>query len=107
MTTQVFEPVIVLTTTDSEEHAQHMAQCLVREHLAACVSYHGMRSVYRWENEIQHEQEFQVVIKANGSIKEKVMRRICELHNYDVPEILVLPIESGSNRYLSWMAAQF
>lgn len=101
-----FKPTIIMTTTDSEEHAQKLAQHLVEERLAACVSYHSIGSVYRWKNEIQHASEFQLIVKCNGAQKDNLMRRIKELHHYDVPEILVLPISELSPNYLSWMKEQ-
>ena len=101
-----FKPTIILTTTDSEENAKRLAQHLVEERLAACVSYYSIGSVYRWQNEIQHTSEFQLIVKCNGAQKDNLMQRIKELHTYDVPEILALPISELSPSYLSWMKEQ-
>ncbi len=103
---QEFKPTLLLTTTDGEASAKHLAQRLVEERLAACVSYHPMNSVYRWQGEVQEAQEFQLVVKCNEAQVEQVMERIKELHQYEVPEMLVLPISKGSRAYLSWMKEQ-
>ena len=106
MESKAFKPIIILTTTDNESDAKRLASVLVEEKLAACVSYHAIDSVYRWQNEIQETKEFQLVAKCNGALTERVTERIKVLHNYDVPEILVLSVSKGDYRYLDWMKTQ-
>jgi periplasmic divalent cation tolerance protein len=63
-----------------------------------------MESVYRWEGEIEQESERQVVIKTSRDCVAALWDRVRELHPYDVPEFLVLPIVDGSDAYLRWVA---
>ena len=97
--------VIVLTTIDSAEQAQGIDRTLVAERLAACVNLlPEMTSVYRWEGAVQEDRERQLVIKTTREKVDGLRARLHELHPYDVPEFLVLSIESGSAAYLHWMS---
>jgi len=94
---------VILVTVPSSE-ADHLAETLVRERLAACVSVlSGTESHYRWEGRLQRETECQLVIKTADAMVEAVTARVHEIHSYDVPELLVLPVESGSEAYLAWI----
>jgi periplasmic divalent cation tolerance protein len=100
-----FSFVVVLTTLPREADASRFARTLVDEGLAACVNVlPEMRSIYRWEGAVHEEPERQLVIKTSAARVEALEERIRTLHSYDVPEILVLPIVSGSRAYLSWVA---
>jgi periplasmic divalent cation tolerance protein len=94
---------VVLVTTNSEAEAEKLATALVTEKFAACVSVLPVRSVYTWEGELCKEQEWQLVIKTDLSQFEKLAARVKELHSYDVPEIIALPIVAGSQPYLDWI----
>ena len=75
------------------------------EGLAACVSVlPPMRSVYRWQGAVEAAGERQLVIKTTAARLDELERRLLELHPYDVPEFVVIPITSGSAAYLSWLA---
>jgi periplasmic divalent cation tolerance protein len=76
----------------------------VGERLAACVNVHApMTSIYRWEGKVEEAQEHQLTIKTTASRTADVIARIQELHPYDVPEILVLPVADGGDAYLRWI----
>jgi periplasmic divalent cation tolerance protein len=98
--------VIVLTTLPAEGDAEKLALQLVEERLAACVNIlPPMRSVYRWKSAIEQADERQVLIKTTRARLTALENRLRKLHPYDVPEFVVLPIDSGSADYLSWLSA--
>jgi periplasmic divalent cation tolerance protein len=101
----VSDIVIVLTTVPDGELGETIARALVDERLAACVNVHAaMTSVYRWEGRVERESERQLVIKTTRDRVPLVQTRITELHSYDLPEFLVLPVSNGSAAYLGWVA---
>ena len=96
--------VLVLTTLPPTADAAAFARTLVEERLAACVNVlPEMRSIYRWEGEVQDEPERQVVIKTSAVVADALVRRIGELHTYETPEAIVLPITAGAESYLAWI----
>ncbi|WP_419600102.1 divalent-cation tolerance protein CutA [Thiolapillus sp.] len=105
------ELLLVLCTCPDENTAMQLAQTLVEKRLAACVSFNGAIrsvSVYRWQGEIQQDQEALLMIKTtkNGWAKlEQTLLELhpFELHPYDVPEIIAVPISAGSKDYLNWV----
>ena len=98
---------IVLTTMPDDQRADELARTLVDERLAACVNVHGpMSSTYRWQQTVEHEAERQLVIKTTGDRLTALERRVRELHPYEVPEFIVVPVESGSDTYLRWLVAE-
>lgn len=99
------EYVIVLTTLPPGHDAAAFARALVEERLAACVNIQAeMESVYRWQGRIEQDRERQVVIKTRAARIDALLGRVEELHPYDVPELLVIPVLAGSERYLSWVS---
>ena len=98
--------VIVLTTFPADQDPATLATTLVDEHLAACVNVlPPMRSVYRWEGNVEQASEHQLVIKTRAERVDAVKARIASLHPYEVPEVLVLPISGGTDSYLGWLHA--
>jgi periplasmic divalent cation tolerance protein len=98
------EYVIVLTTIPSDADGAAFGQSLVEERLAACVNVLPvMESVYRWEGRVEHETERQVVIKTSRERVVALWDRVRELHPYEVPEFVVVPIIDGNDAYLRWM----
>lgn len=96
---------LVLTTAGSDEQAESLARELVDRRLAACVNIVGqVCSVYRWKGEIAREAEKLLVIKTEARLWDELRQAIRELHSYEVPEILALPIEEGDPDYLSWLS---
>jgi periplasmic divalent cation tolerance protein len=97
--------VIVLTTVPVEGDVETLASQLVEERLAACVNIlPAMRSVYRWKGAVERADERQLVIKTTRARVSALEARLRKLHPYDVPEFVVLPIDSGSADYLSWLS---
>ena len=95
---------LVLTTAGSEEQAQTIARGLVERRLAACVSIvGGMCSLFRWEGKITEEDEKLLLIKTEKDLFPRVQEAIRELHSYDLPEVVAVPIQDGDADYLSWI----
>ncbi len=95
---------IVLTTTDSKEQAQRIARFLVERRLAACVNVVGpIESVYRWKENVETAQEWLLVVKTTSAAFERVRESIRELHSYELPECIAVPINDGSADYLDWI----
>ena len=98
------EFTLVLVTTGSQEEGEHMAQALVDSRLAACVNIiQGLRSIYRWEGKIWDEGEFLLLIKTRMALFRQVEGKIKQIHSYEVPEIIAIPIIQGSETYLNWL----
>nr|WP_229685793.1 divalent-cation tolerance protein CutA [Longimycelium tulufanense] len=94
----------VVTTIDSAEGAEELAQGIVEERLGACVQVVGpIRSVYRWQGEIQVDREWQCVVKTTTARLDALVEYIRTHHDYDVPEIVATPIVGGNPDYLSWL----
>lgn len=95
---------LVFVTVGLEEQARSIANALITERLAACCTLlGGVTSVYRWQGQIEESREVQMIIKTSGELLDAAEQRIRELHFYDVPEILAVPIVSVSAPYLAWL----
>lgn len=97
---------VVFVTASSQQEAEAIANDLVKSQLAACVSLVPIHSIYTWQGELHQEQEWQLLIKTHLSLFTKIEAKIRELHSYEVPEIIALPIVAGSHRYLAWITQQ-
>jgi periplasmic divalent cation tolerance protein len=96
--------VLVMTTLPADADAGTFAHTLVEARLAACVNLlPGMESVYRWEGKVEQERERQLVIKTSRGRLPALWDRVREMHPYDVPEFIVLPIIDGNDAYLRWV----
>jgi periplasmic divalent cation tolerance protein len=101
------DAVLLLTTVPSPDLGEQIGRALIDAGLAACVNVlPPMVSIYRWKGEVHRDHECQLVIKTVRARVEAVHARIGELHPYDLPEYLVLPVEGGDPAYLAWVAAQ-
>ena len=96
--------VVVLATAPNSDVAAELADGLVSERLAACVSrVPGVLSRYRWQGTEEEATEVLLIIKTQASRSRALVRRLAELHPYEVPEILVLPVADGFPPYLDWV----
>jgi len=101
------EAIQISTTTETRAQAENIAQALVERRLAACVQITGpIRSVYRWQEKVEHADEWLCTVKTCKSLFAEVEAAICQLHSYQCPEILAVPIVAGSAAYLDWLGAQ-
>jgi periplasmic divalent cation tolerance protein len=95
---------LVYITAKDEEEANRIGQALVGEKLAACVNIHPIRSIFRWQGEIRQEDEVAILAKTRAELVDEVMSRVKELHSYEVPCIIVLPLEKGNPDFLEWIS---
>lgn len=93
----------VLLCTASEEESEKLAKTLVEDRLAACVNITAVKSYYLWDEEFCEDKEALLIIKTEKSLVDQIIERIKEVHSYDVPEIIALPIVAGSEEYLEWV----
>lgn len=101
------DALVILTTLPDRESALKLGQTLVERRLAACVSVLGeCQSIYRWKGEIERAFEVPVLVKTRAARYEDVEAAIRELHPYELPEILALPSQGGSEEYLQWIAGE-
>ncbi len=98
--------ILILSTTDTPELAGKIAKALVEAAEAACVNIvPSIRSVYRWEGKVQDEGECLLLIKTSSEKFEAARSRIRQLHTYQVPEVIAIPITAGDPDYLAWLNA--
>lgn len=95
--------VMIMTTVDSDEQTETLCQVLLEEHLAACIQTLPVVSRYRWEGEVQRDAETLLMVKTSAGAVDAAMRVIETYHDYDTPEIVVLPITAGLPAYLDWV----
>lgn len=101
------EHSLVLSAIDSREAAEQIAHHVVEERLAACVSIiSDITSVYKWEGALERASESLMVIKTTRERLPQLIERIKELHTYELPEVIALPIEDGYPPYLEWIVSE-
>lgn len=95
---------VVLVTTPEEETAARISKSLLDEGLVACVNIvRGVRSLYRWKRELCDDAEVLMIMKSHAARLEELVDRVVELHPYETPEVLSLPVTAGAAGYLSWV----
>lgn len=94
---------VVLVTVSSLPEAKAIATQLVEAKLAACVNLLPIESIYLWQEKIDHDKEYQLIIKTDLTKFERLADKIKTLHTYEVPEIIAIPIVAGSKTYLDWL----
>ena len=96
---------IVLVTCGTIVEARRIANEVVRKRLAACVNIvlGPIQSIYRWKGKVQSEREVLIVIKTTVKRLVELEKEVKQLHSYDVPEFVVIPISAGSPEYLAWL----
>lgn len=96
--------VVGLLTTPDRDVAERIVNSLVTEGLIACGNISaGVTSIYRWQGAIERAEEVLVIIKTAEVLSARAVSRIRELHPYDVPEVLFLPVTSGNDAYVDWL----
>ena len=98
---------LVLTTAPDLETARTIVRELVDGRHAACGNIlPGVVSLFRWKGAVQTESEVLVLLKSSASATEGLLRKAKELHPYEVPELLVLPVAAGDAQYMDWVAEE-
>lgn len=95
--------MLYVTAADHAE-AKRIAHAVVQERLAACANIlGGIQSVYQWKGEICEDDEVALILKTSGTCKDKLISRVCEIHSYETPCIVCLPISDGNPAFLKWI----
>ncbi len=96
--------IVVLVTTANKAEAEKIAQTLLEEKLIACANIiHPVASFFFWKGKADTAEECLMVIKSRLDLFSSLVQRLKELHSYEVPEVLALPIIGASNEYIGWM----
>ncbi len=96
--------LLVITTLPAKESATELAKQLIEKKLAACIQISApITSIYRWQNKICEEQEYQLQIKCTQDCYPALERTINKLHPYQVPEIIAIPVINGLFEYINWV----
>lgn len=96
--------VEIITTAESKEELESIADALVSERLAACVQIAGpIESIYKWDGKIEKSEEWECRIKSSAAKADQVGQKIKDMHSYEVPQIIMLPVLGGSEDYLRWV----
>lgn len=94
---------LLITTVSSKADARGVASAVVAERLAACVQVSNVESVYDWEG-LQHEPELRLEMKTTEAALPQLMARVAEIHPYQEPEIIAVPVTAASEGYARWVA---
>jgi periplasmic divalent cation tolerance protein len=107
MSAGMTEPVCeIVITADDEAWLQQFTRSLVEDRLAACGQLISpIRSIYRWHNAVQDDTEVRVALHTRRSLVPAIIERTRAEHTYEVPCVLVLPVENGNPDYLGWVVA--
>lgn len=101
------EVLLALTNTPDRATAERIAEALVTEQLAACVNIlAGCTSLYRWEGKLERAGEVPLLIKTTRDAYPQLETRLRQLHPYELPEIIALPLSAGLPEYLDWVAQE-
>lgn len=106
MVEETVKYAVVLVTAASQTEAEAIAQSLLEAKLAACVSVLPIQSMYRWQGKLEHQQEWQLLIKTRMDLFTQITVHIQAIHSYQVPEVIALPVLAGALPYLSWISEQ-
>jgi periplasmic divalent cation tolerance protein len=101
------EYIQVLTTTETKETSEKIAETLVDKRMAGCVQIIGpITSIYRWKGKIEKAEEWLCQIKTKRELYGEVEETILQIHTYETPEIVSLPIIAGNKKYFQWLNSE-
>jgi periplasmic divalent cation tolerance protein len=95
---------LIYITAKDELEAREIGRALVEEKLVACVNLHPIQSIFRWQGEVRQENEVAMLVKTRTELASEVISRVKELHSYEVPCIVTLPIEKANPDFLEWLS---
>ncbi|MEM2915366.1 MAG: divalent-cation tolerance protein CutA [Candidatus Bathyarchaeia archaeon] len=96
--------VQVLTTCETKDRAEKIAEALVNRKAAGCVQIIGpVTSIYRWKGQIEKAEEWLCIIKTKSELYDEVEKIVIQNHTYETPEVILTPIIEGSKEYLKWL----
>jgi periplasmic divalent cation tolerance protein len=96
--------LVALITAESQEQARRIGRALVERKLAACVNRVPVVSIFAWQGQVEEQGEVLLIVKTRAAVFDALIAAVRELHSYDVPEIIALPIVRGSADYLQWIS---
>lgn len=101
------ENVVVFITTGTGEEARKVGQALIEQRAAACVNIvSNITSIFRWQEVLQTDQEHLLIVKTRASKVKEIVRLVKEVHSYEVPEVIALPVIGGNQEYLEWISEE-
>lgn len=101
------QKVVIFITTGTHEEANQLAEVLLKQRKAACINIvPGVSSRFWWEGQLHSDQESLLIAKAKASLLDEIVALVKEVHSYDVPEVIALPIIGGSSDYLEWIGKE-
>ncbi len=101
------EYVQVVTAVGNEDEAEKISQMVVEKRLAGCAQVIGpITSIYWWKGKIERAEEWLCLIKSRADLYQELESTILEVHSYENPEILAIPVINGSKRYLAWLESE-
>lgn len=96
--------IVVLITTSSTDEAKKIGNSLINKNLAACANIiPSVQSIFKWKGNICNESEVMIIVKTRLELFDELQSEVKELHSYEVPEIIALPIITGNENYLKWI----
>ena len=95
--------IVVILSTVPQEKSEAMARALLDKRLVACVNTLPVRSFYHWKGEFCDDQEQLLILKTTQKKSEEVIAALKEMHPYEVPEIIAIPVIAGHAPYLAWV----
>jgi periplasmic divalent cation tolerance protein len=95
--------ILIKTTYPNLREAKKLAKILLEKKLSACVNFNKIESLYQWQKKIENSKEILVSIKTKNSLFKKIEKIILLNHQYQLPQIIAIPIEIGSKKYLEWL----
>jgi len=101
------QKVVIFITTGTDEEANQLAEMLLKQRKAACVNIVSkVSSSFWWEGHLDSDQESLLIVKAKASLLDEIVALVKEVHTYDVPEVIALPIIGGNPDYLDWIGKE-
>lgn len=94
---------LIYITTPNMKEAKQIAEVLVKEKLGACVNFFPIESVYYWKRKVKKDKEIALFVKTKAKLVDGVIKRVKELHSYEIPCIISIPIEKGHSEFLKWI----
>ena len=94
---------IIYITTKNEEEAMNISRTLVKEKLIACANIHNIKAIYEWKGNIENETEAVIIAKTTDELVDQTIEKTKELHSYECPSIIVIPVEKGNKEYIKWV----
>ena len=99
--------VVIFITAGTREEALKVSQLLLERRAAACVNIaHNITSIFWWQGRLETSWESLIIVKTRVSKLEEVVRLVKEIHSYEVPEVIALPIIGGNREYLEWISEE-